>query len=97
MSAHFSIPTSNTSKIIKEAKRLTNKLFLPGYEYQKIGVMLLNISDAKNEQGSLLDSENYSKSDTVMTVSRCGEQAVWIRCIDAWSTGDTEELENESR
>src|SRR6056300_1695369 len=66
MSTHFSIPTSNTSKIIKEAKRLTNKLFLPGYEYQKIGVMLLNISDAKNEQGSLLDSENYSKSDTVM-------------------------------
>ena len=66
MSTYFSIPTSNTSKIIKEAKRLTNKLFLPGYEYQKIGVMLLNISDAKNEQGSLLDSENYSKSDTVM-------------------------------
>jgi DNA polymerase V len=28
--------------------------------------MLLNISDAKNEQGSFLDYENYSKSDTVM-------------------------------
>ena len=47
MSTHFTIPTSNTSRIIKEAKRLTNTLFLPGYEYQKIGVMLLNISDAK--------------------------------------------------
>ncbi len=66
MSTHFTIPTSNTSRIIKEAKRLTNTLFLPGYEYQKIGVMLLNISDAKNEQGSFLDYENYSKSDTVM-------------------------------
>jgi|TARA_B110000495_G_scaffold68380_1_gene58312 DNA polymerase V len=66
MSVHFSIPTSNTSKIIKEAKRLTNKLFLPGYEYQKVGVMLMNISDAKNEQSSFLDKENYNKSDNIM-------------------------------
>ena len=66
MSIHFSIPTSNTSKIIKEAKRLTNKLFLPGYEYQKVGVMLMNISDAKNEQSSFLDKENYNKSDNIM-------------------------------
>ena len=43
MSSYFDIPTSNTSNIIKEAKRLTNKLFISGYEYQKIGVMLLNI------------------------------------------------------
>jgi len=66
MSVHFSIPTSNTSKIIKEGKRLTNKLFLPGYEYQKVGVMLMNISDAKNEQSSFLDKENYNKSDNIM-------------------------------
>jgi DNA polymerase V len=68
MSTFFTIPTSNTSKIIKEAKRLTQKLFIYGYEYQKIGVMLLEITDAKNEQYSFYEQENYSKSDRVMTV-----------------------------
>ena len=66
MSSYFTIPTSNTSKITKEAKRLTSKLFLPDYEYQKIGVVLLNITDAKNEQYSFYEVEDYDKSDTVM-------------------------------
>ena len=66
MSSFFTIPTSNTSKIIKEAKRLTNKLFLPNYEYQKIGVILLDISDAKHEQFSFYEHENYEKSDILM-------------------------------
>ena len=66
MSSYFDIPTSNTSNIIKEAKHLTNKLFISGYEYQKIGVMLLNIADAKNEQYSFYKFEDYKKSDTVM-------------------------------
>ena len=66
MSSYFDIPTSNTANIIKEAKRLTNKLFISGYEYQKIGVMLLNIADAKNEQYSFYKFEDYKKSDTVM-------------------------------
>ena len=66
MSSYFTIPTSNTSKITKEAKRLTSKLFLPNYEYQIIGVVLLNITDAKNEQYSFYEVEDYDKSDTVM-------------------------------
>ena len=66
MSSFFTIPTSNTSKIIKEAKRLTNKLFLPNYEYQKIGVILLDISDAKHEQFSFYEHENYERSDILM-------------------------------
>ena len=66
MSSFFTIPTSNTSKIIKEAKRLTNKLFLPNYEYQKIGVILLDISDAKYEQFSFYEHENYERSDILM-------------------------------
>ena len=66
MTSYFTIPTSNTSKITKEAKRLTSKLFLPNYEYQKIGVVLLNITDAKNEQYSFYEVEDYDKSDTVM-------------------------------
>jgi hypothetical protein len=66
VSAFFTIPTSNTSKIIKEVKRLTRKLFIYGYEYQKIGVMLLDISDAENEQYSFYEYENYDLSDSVM-------------------------------
>ena len=66
MTSYFDIPTSNTSNIIKEAKRITKKLYISGYEYQKIGVMLLNITDAKNEQYSLYKFEDYNKSDTVM-------------------------------
>ena len=58
--------SGNTSKIIKEAKRLTNKLFLPNYEYQKIGVILLDISDAKYEQFSFYEHENYERSDILM-------------------------------
>ena len=60
MSTFFSIPTSNTSKIVKEAKHLTRKLFVYGYEYQKIGVMLLDITDAENEQYSFYEYENYN-------------------------------------
>ena len=66
MSTFFSIPTSNTSKIVKEAKHLTQKLFVYGYEYQKIGVMLLDITDAENEQYSFYEYENYDQSDRVM-------------------------------
>lgn len=65
-STYFTIPTSNTSKVVKEAKQLTKKLFLDGYEYQKIGVMLLNITDTENEQYSFYENENYDKSDQVM-------------------------------
>ena len=68
MSTFFSIPTSNTSKIVKEAKHLTRKLFVYGYEYQKIGVMLLDITDAENEQYSFYEYENYDQSDRVMEV-----------------------------
>ncbi len=66
MSSYFDIPTSNTSNIIKEAKHITKRLYISGYEYQKIGVMLLNITDAKNEQYSFYKFEDYKKSDTVM-------------------------------
>ena len=65
-STYFTIPTSNTSKVVKEAKQLTKKLFLEGYEYQKIGVMLLNITDTENEQYSFYENEDYDKSDQVM-------------------------------
>ena len=68
MSTFFSIPTSNTSKIVKEAKHLTRKLFVYGYEYQKIGVMLLDITDAENEQYSFYEYENHDQSDRVMEV-----------------------------
>jgi DNA polymerase V len=68
MSTFFTIPTSNTSKIVKEAKHLTRKLFVFGYEYQKIGVMLLDITGAENEQYSFYEYENYDQSDRVMEV-----------------------------
>jgi DNA polymerase V len=68
MSTFFTIPTSNTSKIVKEAKYLTRKLFVFGYEYQKIGVMLLDITGAENEQYSFYEYENYDQSDRVMEV-----------------------------
>jgi len=68
MSTFFTIPTSNTSKIVKEAKHLTRKLFVYGYEYQKIGVMLLDITGAENEQYSFYEHENYDQSDRVMEV-----------------------------
>ena len=68
MSTFFTIPTSNTSKIVKEAKDLTRKLFVYGYEYQKIGVMLLDITGAENEQYSFYEYENYDQSDRVMGV-----------------------------
>lgn len=66
MSKFFTIPTSNTSKIIKEAKLLTQKLFVSGFEYQKIGVMLLEINDGKNEQYSFHEKEDYIRSDSIM-------------------------------
>jgi DNA polymerase V len=68
MSTFFTIPTSNTAKIVKEAKYLTRKLFVYGYEYQKIGVMLLDITGAENEQYSFYEYENYDQSDRVMEV-----------------------------
>ena len=39
-----------------------------GYEYHKIGVMLLDITGSENEQYSFYEYENYDQSDRVMEV-----------------------------
>lgn len=48
-------PTSNTSELIKMGKWILKKIFIPGYRYVKVGVMLTDIRPASQVQQSFFD------------------------------------------
>lgn len=66
---HFSTPTDNTFVMIKEGKRLLEKIFLEGFEYKKAGVMLMDLSDSDSFQLSLFDDpKKINQNENLMKV-----------------------------
>jgi DNA polymerase V len=49
----FAAPTQNTGALIRAARRGLDRIFRPGDEYQKAGVMLLDLAPAGRRQESL--------------------------------------------
>ena len=53
LSHSFLIPTADTRHLLHAAKRLAQQLFVEGYRYQKVGVMLLDLIDRRLVQEDL--------------------------------------------
>ena len=50
------LPTSNTNELIVNAMNLLEQLYEPGTNYKKAGVMVQELSDARQVQGNLFES-----------------------------------------
>ena len=62
----FPIATSNSIEMIKNAVKALNSIYKDGYMYQKAGVILSNLKDAKNNSDNLLTPILEDKSKTLM-------------------------------
>ena len=80
--AQLPTATNNTSVITSYAKRCLKKIYKPGFEYQKTGIMLINLTDASTGQQDLFqDHRQQQKSDELMKVmdavnQRMGKQTI---------------------
>ena len=94
MSAHATLPTATsiTNELIVPAMELAEKIFRPGREYKKAGVMLSGIVPAKSVQSNLfippaennksllmntLDNINFSMRDDVVKFAASGTKTDW--------------------
>jgi DNA polymerase V len=57
--------TSNTAVIAGYATRLLNQLFRPGYQYQRAGIMLMDIAPAQCHQYDLIETPSNDQLDHV--------------------------------
>lgn len=75
ISAPLSAPTCDTRKIIREAWRLLDKIFIAGYEYKKAMIKLSKIQDADQHQIALF-GDNDSAHDIILmeTMDRINER-----------------------
>jgi DNA polymerase V len=66
-SATVTLPThtSNTTVIARYASRLLNQLFRPGYQYQRAGIMLMDIAPAQCHQYDLIETPSNDQLDDV--------------------------------
>ncbi|OGT88944.1 MAG: hypothetical protein A2514_08485 [Gammaproteobacteria bacterium RIFOXYD12_FULL_61_37] len=53
LSAGFPAPTADSRPLIQTAKALAQRLFIEGYRYQKVGVILLDLIDTQRIQDDL--------------------------------------------
>ena len=60
-SAILDSPTCDTRKVIKEAWKILDEIFISGYEYKKALIKLSKIQDQKEHQTSL-----FGKNDTIL-------------------------------
>jgi DNA polymerase V len=77
----FTIPlpdaTDDTLLLTRAALYGLRKIYRPGYEYQKAGIMLMNLTDARNQQASLF---SIAKDNTRL-------MAVMDRINQTWGRG----------
>lgn len=66
LTATFEVATSNTSLMAKQARQLIRELYKKGVNYQKAGVILLDILPAGAEQFSFFGEEDHQQSDRLM-------------------------------
>ena len=64
----FLCPTNDSREIIWAAQQCIVSLFRAGFQYQKVGVMLMDIGPDECIQQSLLRSPNYDRSDALMNL-----------------------------
>ena len=79
----LAIPSSNSIELIKNAVKALNDIYKYGYSYQKAGIILSNLKDAKQNDRNLLTPLLENKSKKLMraidyTNSKYGRYAISI-------------------
>ena len=79
----LAIPSSNSIELIKKAVKALNDIYKYGYSYQKAGIILSNLKDAKQNDRNLLTPLLENKSKKLMraidyTNSKYGRYAISI-------------------
>ena len=59
-------PSSDTCKIIQYGKKCLQQLFKAGYQYHKVGIILIDLQPDHIEQMQLFHNNNYQQSDKLM-------------------------------
>jgi len=62
----FDYPTSDSTKLLKAASKLFNKIYQPNYRYSKTGIMLTNISSKKTVQNDMFFDQTESEKNKVL-------------------------------
>lgn len=62
------IPTSDTREIIHYAQMGLKKIFIPGYQYKKAGVIVMDIMDQEYIQMNMFETTDINKSKRLMQV-----------------------------
>ena len=63
-------PTADTSVLIEQAVRGLKALFRPGYGYQKVGVVLADLTPAHVQQGNLFITPRRNSDDLSLALDR---------------------------
>ncbi|EKD92415.1 MAG: hypothetical protein ACD_29C00022G0001 [uncultured bacterium] len=77
------IPSNDTVLITKIANGILKKIFKPHYDYQKVGVILLDLLSEKIKQADLFATENNGDNQVLMTLldrinDRWGKQSLFL-------------------
>ncbi|MGC3873977.1 Y-family DNA polymerase [Halomonas sp. GXIMD04776] len=59
-------PSADTLRLNRQAQRLLDHLWRPGHAYQKLGVMLVELSPRRYSQASLLDGAEPRRQEALM-------------------------------
>ena len=65
---NFSTPTSDTSQVISKAVQAIRKVFQPGYNYSKVGILLMDLTSIHTIQQNMFEKLDYERSDKLMKV-----------------------------
>lgn len=59
-------PSDDTRVLLQAAQAGLNNIYRPGYQYQKAGVILIDLRPRKHRQGSLIDVSDVERSQRLM-------------------------------
>lgn len=59
-------PSDDTRVLLQAAQAGLNNIYRPGYQYQKAGVILIDLLPRKHRQGSLIDVSDVERSQRLM-------------------------------
>lgn len=78
------VPSSDTREIIHYAQLGLKKIFLPGFQYKKAGVIIMEIADQNSIQLNLFKTNDTAKSGQLMqAIDRINEKYKHGICIAA--------------
>lgn len=61
-------PTDDTLRLVKAARFLLRRLYRPGFQYQKAGILLSELQPASLNQGQLFGTVDIARRNRLMTV-----------------------------